>query len=182
MPASNHSQKDTVLELSSRRRLFNLIQKCPGIHFREIQRRTGFATGALSRNLDELVQKKLLRKNRDGQYLRYYTLNAIEGEDKRLLELLRRKALRDFMIFLLENGTCNNKILSVTYGLSPSTVSMHLNKLSSEGILQTISSREGIFYSLRQPELVEKLLITYRESWLDEIVDKFMDGFRKTNF
>ncbi len=182
MPALNREKKAVVLELSSRRELFSLVRKCPGIHFREIQRRNKLATGALSYNLQKLIEAGLVRTVRDGEYLRYYAQNVITADERKVIEVLRRKTLRDIVLCFLENTSCTNKELSLKHGLSPSTISLHLNKLVEENILNKNVTQGKMIYSLNEPELVYKTLTLFKESWLDDIVDKFMETYRKTRF
>ena len=53
--------RDRALALETRRKLFDEIRAFPGIHFRELRRRTGLAIGSLQYHLDVLCKARLVR-------------------------------------------------------------------------------------------------------------------------
>ena len=118
-----------LLEVGIRQKLFTLISECPGIHFRDVQRRTESSTGNLTYHLDCLVKAGLLTTVRDGKYLRYYAFIEKSTEEKRILEIARRKTDRHILLLLLQNETNTNEELSKILNLSPSTISWHIKKL-----------------------------------------------------
>ena len=68
----------------------------------------------------------------------------------------------------------NNKALSSAIGLSPSTVSWHLKKLVAAGIVdRKVHGRESNF-EVVDPERVAELIITYRGSFFDRLLDNFI--------
>lgn len=69
----------------------------------------------------------------------------------------------------------NNKELSEAVGLSPSTISWHLNKLLDAGILKKEKEGRMSNFTIKYLELVAELLITYKESFLDSILDSFIE-------
>ena len=164
-----------ALELGTRQRLFNLVLECPGIHFRDIQRRTESATGNLTYHLDKMVKVGLLEISRDGGYLRYYARKETSVEEKEILELARRKTHRHILLLLLQNETNTNEQLSRTLNLSPSTISWHIKKLVEKNILSVKAEGRKVFYSVNSPELVSRILIKYKESYMDKLVDRFVD-------
>lgn len=69
----------------------------------------------------------------------------------------------------------NNGELSNAIGLAPSTTSWHLNKLlKGQVIAKNKNGRESHFV-LNEPELVAELLICYKESFLDTLLDNFAE-------
>jgi predicted transcriptional regulator len=159
---------------STRYRLYTLINECPGIHFRDVQRRTETATGTLTYNLEYLTKIGMLRTVRDGEYLRFYSFRELPLSEKAILELMRRKSVRHIVLFLLENSS-NNDQLSKLLNLSPSTISWHTKKLINAGILGENVLGRKTFYSIRDPELIAEVLIKYKESFIDKLVDRFAE-------
>ena len=164
-----------LLEVGIRQKLFTLISECPGIHFRDAQRRTQSATGSLTYHLDCLVKVGLLTAVRDGKYLRYYACKEMPIEEKGILELARRKTDRHILLLLLQNETNTNEQLSKTLNLSPSTISWHMKKLVETNFLSVKTDGRRVFYSVYNPELVSRILIKYKESYMDKLIDRFVD-------
>ena len=66
-----------IQALEVRQQLFEFIQKHPGMHFREVQRRTGLSVGALQYHIRQLEEEKLAVGVKDGEYTRYYAVGAV---------------------------------------------------------------------------------------------------------
>ena len=52
--------EDKSLELESRRKIYEAIEKVPGIHFRELNRRLGIPLGVIEYHLKYLEQHELI--------------------------------------------------------------------------------------------------------------------------
>jgi predicted transcriptional regulator len=117
----------------------------------------------------------LLTTVRDGKYLRYYAFTEKSTEEKRILEIARRKTDRHILLLLLENETNTNEELSEILNLSPSTISWHIKKLIETNILSVKAEGRKVFYSVNNQELVSGILIKYKESYLDKLVDRFVE-------
>jgi predicted transcriptional regulator len=164
-----------ALELEIRQSIYSLISTSPGLHFREIQRRTKIATGQLSYHLNYLQKVGLTKTKNDGEYLRYYANIQINDEERKVLELIRQKSIRHILLYLLENNNCNHEYLVKNLDIAASTISWHLKKLIDSSIVNKEVEGRKSFYSLNDPELVKKVLIKYKESFLDILVDRFIE-------
>ncbi len=164
------------IELETRRKIYELIKKSPGIHFREIERRLKMAVGNIQYHLHYLEKKNLIRVEKDGEYIRYYSKDvSLDESDKTVMSFLRRKTSRRILIYLLSNPCVNNKDLSKAVGLSFSTVSWHLNKLVEAGVVERKKEGRESFFKVRDAERVVRLLIGYKESFLDKLVEGFVE-------
>ncbi len=164
-----------ALELEIRQSIYSLISTSPGLHFREIQRRTEIATGQLTYHLNHLQKAGLIKNINDGEYLRYYAQIQINDEERRVLELVRQKSIRHILLFLLENDNCNHELLVMNLDIAPSTISWHLKKLIDSNVVNKKVEGRKSFYSINNPELVMKVLVKYKESFLDILVDRFIE-------
>ena len=164
-----------ALELEIRHSIYSLISASPGLHFREIQRRTKIATGQLTYHLNYLQKVGLIKTENDGEYLRYYAQIQINDEERRVLELVRQKSIRHILLFLLENDNCNHEHLVKDLDIAPSTISWHLKKLIDANILNKEVEGRKSFYSIKNPELIKKVLIKNKDSFLDIVVDRFIE-------
>lgn len=163
-------------ELETRKRIYELIRDSPGVHLRELTRRLGIVIGSLQYNLHYMEKKNMIYSIKDEDYVRYFVKDRKFGENERnILSFLRRTACRHILIHLLQNGTMNNKELSDAVALSPSTVSWHLNKLAGSEVIKKEKEGRISNFTIVDPELVAELLILYKESFLDSLLDSFID-------
>ena len=164
------------IDLETRRKIYELIRKSPGIHFREIERRLKIAVGNLQYHLHYLEKKNLVKAEQDGEYIRYFPKDCqLDEIDKKILAFLRRRTSRRILVYLLSNPNANNKNVSDGIRLSPSTVSWHLNKLVETGIVEKRKEGRESYFKIKDPERVTRLLITYKESFLDKFVEGLVE-------
>jgi predicted transcriptional regulator len=163
-----------ALEFETRQNLYSLISESPGLHFREIQRRIKKATGQLTYHLGYLQRVELIKAIRDGEYLRYYPYSQ-NDEEVEVIELIRQKSIRHILVYLMENNNCNHEQLRKALKLSPSTISWHLGKLINCKIVSKEVRGRRTFYSINSPQLVRKSLVTYKGSFMDKFVDRFIE-------
>ncbi|MDO8627705.1 MAG: winged helix-turn-helix transcriptional regulator [Candidatus Diapherotrites archaeon] len=169
-----------ALALKSRENVYKAIDASPGLHFREIHRRTGLAIGSLQYHLSYLEKYHLIRTEKDGKFIRYYSIRSRQSdEDKKFLSLLRQDTLRKIIIALLTRKGNNNLAISKYINLSPSTTSFHLDKLVVEGIIKKRSKGRKTFYYLNEPEKMKVLLKTHKTSFMDEVVDSFVEIWKE---
>jgi len=164
-----------VLELDSRKKIYEIVDQYAGCHMREIQRISGLSFGMVSYHLTFLCKYNLIREEKDGNYVRYYP-NTLEKHDEKLLGLLRQRSVRTILMFIIDNEGCSHQQISEGVHLSPSTTTWHLKKLIDNGIIISDRRIKGKAYYLGIPrDRVINLLISYRESFVDTLVDGFLD-------
>lgn len=169
-------------ELETRKRVYDQIRKSPGIHFRELERRLELVVGNLQYHIHYLEKKNLIRAQTDGDYVRYFARDMSLNEiDRKILSLLRRAGCRHILIQLLNNPDLNNKQLSQALDLSTSTISWNLNLLIKAGIIERKKIGRESNFTIVDPSAVCKLLICYRESFLDTLVDGFIEMWEFKN-
>jgi predicted transcriptional regulator len=170
----NETEKK-VLELETRRRLYDVVKQHAGCHFREIERMSQLSTGSATYHLHYLVKKGLLEEVRDRKNKRYFT-KEVPSKNKKLLSLLRQKSIRRIMLCLLINKKCNHETLSTFAQLSPSTTSWHMQKLEQEHIVGFVKlGRKKYFTLLIDKNEIMNLLITYQQSFVDTLVDNVIE-------
>jgi predicted transcriptional regulator len=155
--------------------LYHLIAESPGLHFRELQRRTKMATGQLLYHLNYMIDKSVVNARNDGQYLRFFTPNAVNEEDRCIISLARQDSVRHILLYLMANNYVNHEKIVESIDLSPSTISWHLKKLVKAGIVVGEERGRKTFYFVKDPEKVMGIFVKYRESFVDKLVDHFID-------
>ena len=167
--------QDDPLELETRRRIYQYLQKSPGSHMREIGREVEIPMGTLEYHLHYLVKANLLTTRQDARYTRYFPTGELSRREKDVLAVLRQKVPRQVAAHLLLQPGASHGQLLTHFALSASTLSFHLKKLVTAGIVsQEKSGRENL-YRVLEPELVAKVLIQHRASFFDDVVDRFAD-------
>lgn len=166
--------EDKVLQLDARRRIFETIKEFPGIHMRELQRKTGMALGTLRYQIRFLERHGLIVEKREGRLLTYYPARGgaeVDARDKKYLIILRQELPRLIVLHLMMHPHSTHSEIKVHFNVSPSTLSYHLKRLMGADILGR--DEKGRYYVLDE-ERVAKVLITYRQSFLDAMVDAFV--------
>jgi len=169
---------DEAVALTPRDRIYSSIAQNPGLHFREIQRRTGIATGALQYHIDYLKKKNFIREEKQGKFSHFYAVQTNQV-DSSLMNLLRQESVRRIVLFLMNKRRATLPVISKNVGLSLSTTSFHMQKLLLARVVLQKSSSGKVFFNLRDKESILILLVQYRKSFLDELVDNFIDTWEK---
>lgn len=163
------------LELDVRRVLFECISKSPGLHFREIQRRTKLATGSLDYHLHFLHKNGMVRTEKVGGFVRYYVANVgYEQADKELLNILRHDKIRHILILLIDKKKSNATDIAKSLNISQSNLSWYLKTLEEKNIIAHKKKGRFRFYSVIDKNQIIKCMLTYKTSFMDGIVDRFI--------
>jgi predicted transcriptional regulator len=164
---------DEAVAITPRDKIYSTIVQNPGLHFREIQRRVGFATGAMQYHLDYLKRKNFVREQKEGKFSRFYASEEKEI-DSRLMNLLRQKQVRLIVLFLLNRRRATINVIADSTEMSISTANFHMKKLVEGGIVEEEKQKELTFYSVKEKEPIVELLIEHKSSFLDKLVDNFV--------
>lgn len=167
--------EDEVLALESRRDIYNFIQRYPGAYPREIERGVNMPLSVIDHHLRYLEKNEMVGVDFDGYYKRYYPIKKIDYRDRKIISLMRQKNPRRITIFLMMEPHATYKKILKMLDVSPSTVSFHLKKLRESGIIeQTKINKENVYY-VTDKERIAKILVTYKSSFVDNLVDRFVD-------
>lgn len=167
-------EKGGLLELETRKKIYALINNIPGIYIRELERETSFTMGQLTYHLSLLVKANLVKEEFDARYKRFYPL-GLSNYDRKIISLLRRPVLRKIIIIILEKRSITNKELSENISLSPATISWYLHNLKDAGLINNETRGNEIIYSLKDENEIIKVLIAYKKSFLDKLVERFIE-------
>ncbi len=173
--------KDEILENERRRKIYAAIEESPGIHLRELQRTLDMPLTSLEYHLSYMARKKILFAETEGHHKRYYT-KPLDPEDKRVLAALRQKRMREIVLTILANGKAKYQLLADQLKLSRSTLSSYLKYLVSSNILVKDKIGYENLYTIRDEDRVAKVLIAYKPSFLDKLVDNALDIWMETHF
>lgn len=168
---------DTVLDLEARKRIVRFVQESPGLHMRELAARLAMPVSTLEYHCYQLVKHGQLVTRESAGFKAFYPGEGMDRRDKDILYLVRHDAPRRICSHLLLNPGATPKDLREVIGVSGPTLSFHLNKLRSAGILREQPEGRTKLLFVEDPERVANLLVTYRRSFLDAAVDRFADAW-----
>jgi predicted transcriptional regulator len=165
--------EEDLLALPTRRRLYEVVRRSPGIGAREVQREAGTGWGETVYHLDRLTQAHLLQREKSGHQDHYFAA-AVPLGDRGLLRLARSPSARRLLVALLELPSRTVPDLTERTGLSAGRISVHLGRLMELGLLATGRRDRFRTFEVADQERVLRLLVSYRESWADEWVERLL--------
>ncbi len=171
--------KDEILANENRRKVYSVIEANPGIHMRELQRVLDMPLTTLEYHLTYMTRKKILFKESDTHYKRYY-VRPLDLDDKKILSALRQKKMREIVFEVLINKKVKYQFLADYLKLPNSTLSFYLKYLVENMVLVKEKIGYENIYTVRDEDRVARVLIAYKSSFLDKVVDKALNTWMET--
>lgn len=166
---------ESALELDSRRRIYHYVEDNPGAHMRQVGRDLDIPMGTLEYHLRYLVDEGLLATREDSRYTRYFVKGQTSRHEKDVLAVIRQETPRRIVAqLLLDPGVSHGELLE-EFDVSASTLSFHLNKLVEADVVEKEKSGRKNLYQVADEEVASRVLIQYRESFVDDVVDRFAE-------
>lgn len=160
----------------TRSRVRRCVYQNPGIHFNELRRTVGIATGQAQHHLGRLGRDGRVEREEVCGRTHFYppTYSAWE---RGAIALLRRETSREIVAYLLRNDETHPTRLADRLDLARSTVEWHLSNLVEYGIVEkrTVETDgvERTVVSLSEPEDLYRLLREIEPRFTDRLVDRF---------
>jgi predicted transcriptional regulator len=150
-----------------------IIEKNPGIQFREIMRTSGLKNGVLSNYLGKLEKSGFIKVMRGPRQTRFYPPKITE-EQSIAIKALRKQTPRNLLLALVkQNGLEFNELVKE----SPSTVSLYLSQIVQDGLVEIRLEKLRKKYYIKSRNIVDKLIEEYRPGLLDKPTTGFEDIF-----
>ena len=162
------------IELESRKRIFFFIQDKPGIHFRELQRELDMPVGQLDYHIKYLIDNGMISISEDRYYKRLFPKD-FDAREKVMLGAMRQENPRKLVLHLMLEGPCTHSQLLDEFSFAPSTMSFYLSDLVKKDILDREKEGRTSTYSISDPDVVSRVLVMYRQSFVDKLVDRFIE-------
>ena len=172
--------KEIVLENSKRKRVFDLIKNNPGLHLRELQRRSKIPLSSLEYHVDYMVRHNVIYRKREGGFTRYFSQHPTE-EEHSLISALRHEKMREIVLIVLEKEIVKFQDLRDYFHLPSSTLSYYLKYLMDNYILNKKQVGYESIYSI-QNQNVRKALLMAESSFTDKLISKVLRSFMETDF
>lgn len=169
---------EDALDLESRRTIYEMIRSKPGTYLREMERELGMQVGMLSYHLRVLTEAGMIRAEQEGNHLRYFIAEGFILNDRKALSYLRNRTTRAILIHTLDRGSVVFNELLGLLGISKSTLSYHLKRLSAVGLV-VIRKGEAMTISAADPERLVNLLVWVREEVERDSADALVDVWNR---
>jgi DNA-binding transcriptional regulator GbsR (MarR family) len=140
--------------------IINVIEKNPGIKFREMMRKTGLNNGSLSYYIRKLEKSGHVKTERTPGTTRFYP-PGIEREEAVLIKHLRQRISRKIITGLIQNPLLTFRNLVELAKVSNSYVSILLSKLIFDGVIDVKFEKRERRYHLKKVDLVKKTICKY---------------------
>jgi predicted transcriptional regulator len=115
---------------------------------------------------------ELISEKKTSYYTRYYPAYKLGSQDKKILDLLRQKMLRDILIYIISCEKVTHGDVAAEFKLKKPTVSFYMEKLIKSGIILKKKKGRKVFYSVPETEQVLKLILVYKKGFGDELVKR----------
>ena len=156
--------------------LQEIIEKNPGIQFREIMRTSGLKNGVLSHYLGKLEKNGIIKVVRGPRQARFFPPKITEDESI-VIKALRKQTPRDLLLTLVKQDGLEFNELVTEVKKSPSTVSLYLSQIVKEGLVAIKLENMKKRYYIRERHVIDKLIEDYRPSTLEKPTSGFEDIF-----
>lgn len=182
-------EKDDILRLETRRRLYNFILKYPGCHLRKICEELKTPKTTIDYHLRYFEKHKMIYVKLEDKYHRYYIAQKVGNVDKEILSLLRQNTPRKIVLYLFLYPEHSREEISKELGKPITTIFYHLDKLIDKDVLEKKRYGHKKLYKIKDQKRIYHLLIKYEKSLLlDDFIVKHLlrwvkyvipDGFPK---
>jgi len=156
--------------------LQEIIEKNPGIQFREIMRSSGLKNGVLSHYLGKLEKIGVIKVTRGPRQTRFFPPKITE-EQSIAIRALRKNTPRDLLLALVRQDGLEFGELVKEVGKSQSTVSLYLAQVVKDGLVEIRIENLKKRYYIKARKLIDQLIEDYRPSLLEKPVSGFEDIF-----
>ena len=156
--------------------IINVIEKNPGIKFREIMRETGMKNGVLGYYTGKLEKNGTVKVERKSRQTRFFPPGVSES-DILTIKNLRQETPRQILKALLQYGTLSFNDLVTNVKKSPATVSLYLTQLTRDGIVESKLINLKKHHHIKDIEKIRKTIDKYQPDLIERSADRLADTF-----
>ncbi len=177
------AKREDLLELDTRRRVYEHVARYPGLHLSEIARGTQINVNHAKHHLRYLEKHDMVSSQRESGYWRFYARRegplglqeSVGPQEKTVLSLLRRPLPLHITLLLLNHDEMNHAELREKTGAAHGTVHYHLKKLEKDGVITSHKQGRERLYRLSDKQQTLRLLIEHKPP--DSLVAGFLEAW-----
>ena len=154
--------------------VLEIVNKNPGIRFNEIMRVSNIRNGTLSHYVRKLEDEKSIELERTPRVTRLYPA-GISSEEAKICKYLTKPSQKKLIFFLLKKKTATSLEIRDFIKKSPSVVSVNLNELFKEKIIEKRYDIPSNKYSLKNPRQIEGIVKEYYPETIDKITNNTIE-------
>lgn len=151
-----------ILDLETRRKIFESVSTNPGIHLSKIAELLQMRTSLVEYHILFLIKNEVIYVDKTTGFNQYYVKGSVGTTDKKMLSLFRRKHILEIVMYLLHHDPAQHKEILDNIDISASTLSYHLNKLVKNDVIELQRDGENKGYSLKNKEQTIRILLEYK--------------------
>jgi predicted transcriptional regulator len=171
--------EEDLLALGRRRVIFEHIGAHPGTYLREMETALGLSVGDLQYHLSQLEKGKLIYAHDDGRRKGYFVTDQVQYFDKEILAFLRMRTPRRIVLHLLLHPDSSFREILAQFRFTKGALSFHLKRLVKAGLIARGKREKEAIFKVADEERTKNILITYRASMADEVLDGVVDVLTK---
>ena len=156
--------------------IIDVIEKNPGIKFREIMRETGMKNGVLSYHTRKLEKIGVVKVERSPRQTRFYPL-GVTNEESVLIRSLRQETPRQILLSLLDVEELSFNEIVEKVKKSSSTVSTYLSQLLEDKFVEFKIIELKKAYRIKNKEIVQCAINKYHPTLMERSADRLTDIF-----
>jgi predicted transcriptional regulator len=153
-----------------------LIEKNPGIKFREIMRETGMKNGVLEYYANKLEKEGVVKVERKPGQTRFFP-PSVADSDILMIKNLRQETPRQILVALLKYELLSFSELVKNVKKSPSTISLYLTQLKNEDIVEDRLINLKRYHRVKDIEKLQMMITKYHPSLIERSADHLADTF-----
>ena len=158
-------RKETVLEI---------VQNNPGIRFNEIMRISNIRNGTLSHYVKKLEDEKNIQLERTPRVTRLYP-KGISKKEATICKYLTMSSHKKMILFLMKKKSATSQEIRYFVNKSPSVISVNLNELFREKIVEKKYDIPSNKYSLKDPQEIEGIIKEYYPETMSKLSENTIE-------
>ena len=148
-----------------RDRVYGCVRSDPGVHFNELERTLGLATGQVQYHVRRLARGDRVTAQTVGDRTHYFEAGRYDDWERRTLALARRETARELLVALSNAGRTPATTLADELGVVRSTVAWHVSRLTEGGVVEKSYDDGGcVELALSRPGATRRLLAAVEPS------------------
>lgn len=148
--------EDQILKLETRRQIYKLILKNPGLCLSEISRELKTPKSTLTFHLNKLEKHGLITSIYEEKNQRFFIKQNFGKLEKKFIHALRKETSRNIILYIGWVTCASQAELSRELEKANTTIDKHLKKLLELGIIEPAYIENGVMRTAKNNKIIRK--------------------------